>query len=71
MEKGKESADRMTLRDYKRYLGCCTFAFIGLSLFHMGFEWVGFGVIVASWAAWATFIAVSFLGYALGLKGGD
>ena len=71
MEKREESTDRMRLQDYKKYLTCCTFVVIGLSLFHMGFEWVGFGAMVAAWACWITVAALSLKRDALDAKGGD
>lgn len=69
MKKREESGDRLVVGDYKRYLACCTFVMVGLSLFHSGVTWLGWGVMVASWAAWVAAIAASFRRDVL--KGGE
>ena len=71
MEKQEVSTDRRMLNDYKAYLGCCSFVVIGLSLFHMGFEWVGWGVIIVAWACWITVAAMSFNRYMINERGGE
>ena len=64
MEKYEKSVDRLRLDDHRAYLGCCTFLVVGLSLFHMGFEWAGWGVVTAAWA-------MSFKRDVLDEKGGE
>lgn len=71
MEKYEKSGDRLRLDDHKAYLGCCTFLVVGLSLFHMGFEWAGWGVVTAAWACWITVAAMSFKRDVIDKKGGE
>lgn len=60
MEKQREPRDALRLKDHKAYLVCCAFTVVGVSLFHAGLAWIGWGVMVASWAAWIAALAASF-----------